>query len=137
MAALRLPADDRPFARRLARYCARNPVALELALELALERLTYEAGAKQVTYRSDKAEGPTAGPETADRLEFLARVLTHIPDEGQVTTRNYGWYATRRTGSGDRAGQNRLDRRYAGSTFINPNSAGGAPSRTRQGRRGR
>ena len=27
--------DDRPFAERLARYCARNPVALE--------RLTYDA----------------------------------------------------------------------------------------------
>ena len=51
---------------------------------MALERLTYDAGAKQVTYRSDKAEGPTAGPETADPLEFLARVLTHIPDKGQV-----------------------------------------------------
>ena len=25
-----------------------------------------------------------------DPLEFLARVLTHIPDKGQVTTRYYG-----------------------------------------------
>ncbi len=28
-----------------------------------------------------------------DPLEFLARVLVHIPDQGQVTTRDYGWYA--------------------------------------------
>jgi hypothetical protein len=34
--------DDRPFALRLARSCARNPVALE--------RLTYEAATAQVTY---------------------------------------------------------------------------------------
>jgi hypothetical protein len=36
-----------------------------------------------ITYRSDKAEGPTAGSETLDALEFLARLLTHIPDRGQ------------------------------------------------------
>ncbi|MDO8793452.1 MAG: transposase, partial [Vicinamibacterales bacterium] len=80
-----VPEDDRAFATRLARYCARNPVALE--------RLTYDRAATIVTYRSDKSEGPTAGTETADPLEFLARVLVHIPDKGQVTTRYYGWYA--------------------------------------------
>jgi len=85
-----VPEDDRAFATRLARYCARNPVALE--------RLTYDRGATAVTYRSDKSEGPTAGPETADPLEFLARVLVHIPDKGQVTTRYYGWYANRPRG---------------------------------------
>ncbi len=81
-----MPEEDRAFATRLARYCARNPVALE--------RLTYDRTAKAVTYRSDKSDGPTAGTETADPLEFLARVLVHIPDKGQVTTRYYGWYAT-------------------------------------------
>ena len=82
--------DDRAFATRLARYCARNPVALE--------RLTYDRAAKSVTYRSDKSEGPTAGTETVDPLVFLARVLVHIPDKGQVTTRYYGWYANRPRG---------------------------------------
>jgi hypothetical protein len=51
-----------------------------------------------VTYRSDKSDGPTAGTETADPLEFLARVLVHIPDKGHVTTRYYGWYANRPRG---------------------------------------
>ena len=74
-----IPEDDRAFATRLARYCARNPVALE--------RLTYDRTAKAVTYRSDKSEGPTAGTETADPLEFLARVLVHIPDKGQLSPR--------------------------------------------------
>jgi hypothetical protein len=87
--------DDRAFATRLARYCARNPVALE--------RLTYDRVAKAVTYRSDKADGPTAGTETADPLEFLARVLVHIPDKGHVTTRYYGWYANRPRGMRDKA----------------------------------
>ena len=82
-----VPEDDRAFATRLARYCARSPVALE--------RLTYDRAATAVTDRSDKSEGPTAGTETADPLEFLARVLVHIPDKGHVTTRYYGCYANR------------------------------------------
>ena len=85
-----VPEHDRAFATRLARYCARNPVALD--------RLTYDRAATTVTYRSDKSEGPTAGTETADPLEFLARVLVHIPDKGHVTTRYYGWYANRPRG---------------------------------------
>lgn len=89
-AAVWVPEDDRAFATRLARYCARNPVALE--------RLTYDRAAKAVTYRSDKSEGPTAGTETVDPLEFLARLLVHIPDKGYVTTRYYGWYANRPRG---------------------------------------
>lgn len=74
-----VPEDDRAFATRLARYCTRNPVALE--------HLTYTSAAKAVTYRSDKSEGPTAGTKTPDPLECLARVLVHIPDKGLVTTR--------------------------------------------------
>jgi hypothetical protein len=58
--------DDRPFALRLARYCARNP--------LALDRLTYEPATEQLTYRSDKSDGPTAGTAALDQLEFLIRV---------------------------------------------------------------
>jgi len=90
-----VPEHDRAFATRLARYCARNPVALD--------RLTYDRAATTVTYRSDKSEGPTAGTETADPLEFLARVLVHIPDKGHVTTRYYGWYANRPRGMRRRA----------------------------------
>jgi len=75
------PARDRRRlpARRNLRHVARprhRPVA---------------RGATAETYRSDKSEGPTAGTETVDPLEFLARVLVHIPDKGQVTTRYYGW----------------------------------------------
>ena len=73
-----VPEDDRAFAMRLARYCARNPVALE--------RLTSDRAAMAVTYRLDKSEGPAAGAETVGPLEFLARLLVHIPDKGHVTT---------------------------------------------------
>jgi len=77
--------DDRAFASQLGRYCARNPVALK--------RLTCDRAAKVVKYRSDKSEGPTAGTEIVYPLEFLARMLVHIPDQGHVTTRYSGCYA--------------------------------------------
>jgi hypothetical protein len=86
-----VPEDDTRFALRLARYCARNPVAVE--------RLAYEGKGQRVRYRSDKLEGPTAGTETVDPLEFLARLVTHIPDKHHVMTRYYGWYATRPRGT--------------------------------------
>ncbi len=57
-------ADNREFAVRLARYCARNPVALS--------RLEYQSDDATVTYHSDKPTGPTAGSETLDAVEFLA-----------------------------------------------------------------
>jgi len=66
--------DDRAFATRLARYCARNSVAPE--------RLTYDRAAKAVTYPSDKSDGPTADTETMDPLESLTRVLVLISDKG-------------------------------------------------------
>jgi hypothetical protein len=52
---------------------------------VALERMSYDADASQVSYRSDKAAGPTAGTASVDPLEFLARVVTHIPDPGLIT----------------------------------------------------
>ncbi len=83
-------ADDREFAMRLARYCACNPVALG--------PLEYQRENRSVTYHSDKPTGPTAGSETLDVLEFLARVASHIPNKGQVLQRYYGWYANRTRG---------------------------------------
>jgi hypothetical protein len=86
-----VPEGDTDFAMRLARYCARNP--------LALDRMEYTAESKRVSYRSDKSEGPTAGTEKLDPLEFLARIVTHIPDKHQVMTRYYGWYSNRVRGT--------------------------------------
>ncbi len=39
------------------------------------------------------------GTETVDPLEFLARLVTHIPNKHQVMTRYYGWYANRPRGT--------------------------------------
>jgi hypothetical protein len=78
--------------------------------------LTYDRAAKAVTYRSDKSDGPTAGAETVDPLEFLARVLVHIPDKGHVTARYDGWYADRPRGMRQKAAPTGAD----GSPAIAP-----------------
>jgi hypothetical protein len=61
--------------------------------------MEYTRESKRVSYRSDKTDGPTAGTEKLDPLEFLARLVTHIPDKRQVMTRYYGWYANRVRGT--------------------------------------
>ena len=71
---------------------------------MALSRLEYWSDDATLTYHSDKPTGPTAGSETVDVLEFLARVVSHIPDKGQVLQRYYGWYANRTRGIRRRAG---------------------------------
>jgi hypothetical protein len=86
-----LDEDDQAGHERLARYCARCPVSLE--------RLEYERESGTVTYTSDKADGPTAGRHTFDALEFIARLVAHIPDKGQVMQRYYGYYANRTRGA--------------------------------------
>jgi hypothetical protein len=57
-------ADDKEFTIRLARYCARNPVALG--------RMRYDEQQSAVTYRSDKPTGPTAGSDCSNRQSDVA-----------------------------------------------------------------
>ena len=91
------PADDKEFTVRLARYCARNPIALG--------RMEYDEQHGAVTYHSDKPTGPTAGSETSDALEFLAKLTSHIPNKGQVLQRYYGWYSSRQRGTRQKASE--------------------------------
>ena len=86
-----LPDGDTRGHDRLARYCARNP--------LALERMRYDADASTVHYTSDKSTGPTAGSHSFDALEFLALLVAQIPDKGQVLQRYYGYYSNRQRGA--------------------------------------
>jgi len=72
--------------------------------------MEYDDEQSAVTYHSDKPTGPTAGSETTDALEFLARLTSHIPDKGQVLQRYYGFYssrqrAKRRKANGDAVGE--------------------------------
>jgi len=104
-----LDEDDAAAHERLARYCARCPVSLE--------RLKYDAKTGTVTYTSDKRDGPTAGQHSFEAVEFIARLVTHIPDRGQVMQRYYGYYANRTRGA----------RRKADEAPSAPSMAGGVP----------
>ena len=61
--------------------------------------MEYDEHGSSVTYHSDKLTGPTAGSETTDALEFLARLTSPIPDKGQVLQRYYGFYSSRQRGT--------------------------------------
>ena len=51
----------------------REPVGLSHLQEL-LDRLTCDPATEQLTYRLDKADGPTAGTTALDPLGLLSRV---------------------------------------------------------------
>jgi hypothetical protein len=85
-----IAADDRAAVLRVARYGARAPVAES--------RLRYDAERAEVELASDAREGPYAGVHRMGALEFLARLVDHIPAKGEVRVRYYGAYASRRRG---------------------------------------
>jgi len=62
---------------------------------VSVERLEYHAEVGTVTYTSDKADGPTTGRHTFGAADFIALLVSHIPDKGQVLRRYYGYYANR------------------------------------------
>jgi hypothetical protein len=80
---VRLETDDACGILQLARYAARAPIALD--------RLHYDARKEQVTLRSDKRDGPTAGTHVFPALEFLARLLAHVPDWPALQAMRQRW----------------------------------------------
>ena len=56
----------------------------------------YDSRKRRVRIVSDKSEGPTAGAHDFDALEFLARLLTYVPDHHEICVRYYGAYSVRR-----------------------------------------
>jgi hypothetical protein len=86
----RIEPEDRAAVLRVARYGARAPVAES--------RLRYDAERAEVELVSDASEGPHAGVHRFAAVEFLARLVDHIPAKGEVRVRYYGAYASRRRG---------------------------------------
>jgi hypothetical protein len=58
--------------------------------------MTYEAEEGVVRIVSDKVDGPTAGTHTFEPLEFLAKLLAHLPRKNEIYVRYYGAYSVRR-----------------------------------------
>jgi hypothetical protein len=62
---------------------------------LALKRLSWNQQTAQVGYtaRPTRRSGPRPATVSWDVLEFIARVVDHIPEPSQQMTRYWGWYA--------------------------------------------
>jgi Putative transposase len=81
---LTVAAGDGRTLEALARYCLRNPVSLA--------RLRWVPGSETATYL------PRAGhdgerAETLDALDFVARLLAHVPDPRRHLVYYYGAYS--------------------------------------------
>ncbi len=61
-------------------------------------------GSAEVDLVSDAREGPCAGVHPFAALEFLVRLVDHVPGKGEVRVRYYGAYASRRRGRWRRRG---------------------------------
>jgi hypothetical protein len=74
-------------AVRLGHYMIRCPIVLK--------RLSWEWEAGEIVYRSrhSRRTGPDDGHARWDVLEFLARVVDHIPEPSQQMVRYWGFYA--------------------------------------------
>jgi hypothetical protein len=86
--------EDKAKIEDIAAYLVKPPVSLE--------KLVYLDGEKAVLYRS-KRMNPGLGRnfEAMDPLEWLARMVDHIPDPGKHRTLRYGVYSNRARGAGE------------------------------------
>jgi hypothetical protein len=89
------PAGDYHALEALARYCGCNPVSLD--------RLRFTPGLSTITYRprGGHDEEPV---ETVDALDFVARVLAHIPDPRRHLVHCYGAYSNVARGNAKASG---------------------------------
>jgi hypothetical protein len=85
---VRVEPEDGEAVERLARYIMRPPISLE--------RMSWD-GEGEVRYRRKRGHGSSGAPvepvETFDPLEFLARVIMHIPEPRRHLVRYSGWYS--------------------------------------------
>ncbi len=79
------PSDEQGL-ERLARYMIRSPVSLQ--------RLHYLPETEQVLYQANKGHDQETS-EIIDSMEFLARVLMHVPDFNKPYIRHFGIYSNR------------------------------------------
>ena len=74
----------------LAQYILRNP--------FSVEKMTMEAPADMVIYRSRLNAKINRNFEVFTATDFLAAITQHIPDKGAQMVRYYGWYSNKMRG---------------------------------------
>jgi hypothetical protein len=81
----RFEPEDRKSMEQVARYILRPP--------LSLERMRYSEGDDEVVYRRKGSDGRSGAVEKIDALDFLARVIAHIPPPRIHLVRYLGHYS--------------------------------------------
>ncbi|MCD4747788.1 MAG: transposase [Thermoanaerobaculales bacterium] len=82
---VRFEPEDRKSMEQVARYILGPP--------LSLERLRYSEGEDEVVYRRKGSNSRAGGEERIDALDFLARVIAHIPPPRIHLVRYLGHYS--------------------------------------------
>ena len=76
-------------------------------------------------------EGKTTGRlETFSPLDFLARLVTHIPNKYEQTVRYYGYYSNKSRGIRARAYANAIELAATGTAVNDPDTPGPTPGPT-------
>ena len=104
-----VPAGDGRALEALARYCLRNPVSLA--------RLRWVTGSATATYQPRVGHDDEKA-DAIDALDFVARLLAHVPDPRRHLVHYYGAYSNvarqpegPQPGSANRAARGRAGRR--------------------------
>ena len=79
-----VPAGDGRALEALARYCLRNPVSLA--------RLRWVTGSATATYQPRVGHDDEKA-DAIDALDFVARLLAHVPDPRRHLVHYYGAYS--------------------------------------------
>ena len=89
-AGARVPPEAKAQLEDLAQYILRNP--------FSVEKMTMEAPADMVIYRSRLNAKINRNFEIFTATDFLAAITQHIPDKGAQMVRYYGWYSNKMRG---------------------------------------
>jgi hypothetical protein len=84
--------DDEKGLEQLARYIIHASFSQERMIYIP-KRESSDGIAKVVYHSKNKEDS-----ETFDALDFLARIVSHIPDKGEQMARYYGFYSNRSRG---------------------------------------
>ncbi len=104
---VRFEPEDRKSMEQVARYILRPP--------LSLERLRYSDGNDEVIYRRKGSNGRAGGEERIDALDFLARVIAHIPPPRIHLVRYLGHYSNVSRGRRNKGKEVRLIPGHSGN----------------------
>ena len=77
--------EDGDAVERLARYLVRPPVSLQ--------RMRWDEGSNEVVYTRKAQDGRPGAEEHIDALDFLARVIAHIPEPRLHLVHYLGFYS--------------------------------------------